>query len=365
MSIYLRGKSWYYDFIHKGQRYTGSFGHVSRSVAKEELARKKAEVVEGRLNPAKTRKSPKFNVFAEEYLAWAHANLKPATCRRLSFLIPRLLALFAHKKLSDLTSWHLEQYKKARKDEGCMASTINVELATLKAMLRKAQAWGKLADHPGQAVKPFKAIQQEARFFAEDEERRLLAASTPALRRLIQIGLLTGFRRQELANLRPEHIDFDRRTVSVAAAFSKNGESRTIPMGARLHALLHEALALRGDALTLLVTDAGISWTLAAMTSAFQRLCKQLGFGSMGPHVLRHTFASRLVMAGIDLRTVQELLGHKSIMMTMRYAHLSPDHKRLAMETLEHRFPGESPATFHNTPLPIELLEGEKHAAVQ
>ena len=90
MSIYLRGKSWYYDFIHKGQRYTGSFGAVSRTVAKEELARKKAEVVEGRLNPAKARKSPRFDAFAAEYLDWMRANRKPLTVTRIAITLERL-----------------------------------------------------------------------------------------------------------------------------------------------------------------------------------------------------------------------------------------------------------------------------------
>ena len=80
MAIYLRGKSWYYDFIHKGQRYTGSFGQVSKTVAKEEEARKKAEMIERRLNPAKARKSPRFDVFAKDYLTWVTANCKPLTC---------------------------------------------------------------------------------------------------------------------------------------------------------------------------------------------------------------------------------------------------------------------------------------------
>lgn len=70
---------------------------------------------------------------------------------------------------------------------------------------------------------------------------------------------------------------------------------------------------------------------------------------SVGLHVLRHTFASRLVMASIDLRTVQELMGHKDIQMTLRYAHFSPDHKRAAIETLETRFSVRSPATVHPT----------------
>ena len=101
------------------------------------------------------------------------------------------------------------------------------------------------------------------------------------------------------------------------------------------------------------------------ITTAFQRLCKGLGFGAMGPHILRHTFTSRLVMAGVDLRTVQELMGHKTIDMTMRYSHLSPDHKRAAMETLEQRFADRSPATFHNTPLTEEVLTGAKYASIQ
>jgi site-specific recombinase XerD len=77
-------------------------------------------------------------------------------------------------------------------------------------------------------------------------------------------------------------------------------------MGTRLQTLLREALAFRGDASTVLVTDAGSPWTPPAITTAFQRLCKGLGFGTMGPRILRHSFTSRLVMAGVDLRTVQE-----------------------------------------------------------
>src|SRR3954454_4665863 len=114
MAIYLRGKSWYYDFVHRGQRYTGSFGPVSRTVAKEELARKKAEVVEGRLNPAKARKSPRFDAFAEEYLGWVKANRKPLTADRVRQTVERFKRVFGPKRLSDLTPWHIEQFKKTR-----------------------------------------------------------------------------------------------------------------------------------------------------------------------------------------------------------------------------------------------------------
>jgi len=97
------------------------------------------------------------------------------------------------------------------------------------------------------------------------------------------------------------------------------------------------------------VTKVAKAWTLDAFTAALLFFSKRV-IDPIGPHVLRHTFASRLVMAGVDIRTVQELMGHATIMMTMRYAHLSPDHKRGAMEAMEKEFPGKSPANFHNTP---------------
>ena len=72
------------------------------------------------------------------------------------------------------------------------------------------------------------------------------------------------------------------------------------------------------------------------------------------------TFASRLVMAGMDIRTVQELMGHKTIAMTLRYSHLSPNHKRKAIQALEDRFSEKSPTNFHDIPHPAPLSEMKK-----
>jgi integrase len=182
---------------------------------------------------------------------------------------------------------------------------------------------------------------------------------------VIQTGLLTGFRRQELISLRPEDIDSARKTVSVAAHNSKNGEGRTLPCGPRLMATLQEALACRGPAGTVFVSEKGLPWTTNTFGKAFTQACRRAGLEPLSPHVLRHTFASRLVMAGVDLRTVQELMGHKSILMTMRYAHLSPDHTRAAMETLESRFAGKSPATFPDTPGAARPEDGGKLTAAR
>jgi site-specific recombinase XerD len=131
-------------------------------------------------------------------------------------------------------------------------------------------------------------------------------------------------------------------------------------MGGRLNAILREALAVRGDAPTVLVTRYGKPWTPEGLTNQFQRASRRAGLERLGPHVLRHTYASRLVMAGVDLRTVQELLGHKDIKQTLRYAHLSPSHKRAAVEALEARFSAKSPINSHNTPPAAVSPAGEK-----
>jgi site-specific recombinase XerD len=136
-------------------------------------------------------------------------------------------------------------------------------------------------------------------------------------------------------------------------------------MGERLKAIVQEALSVRGDAPTVLVTGYGKPWTTEGLTNQFQRASCRAGLERLGPHVMRHTFASRLVMAGVDLRTVQELLGHKNILMTMRYAHLSPSHKRAAVEALEAHFSAESSVNFHNTPTAAPPTMRKKIVAIR
>lgn len=211
----------------------------------------------------------------------------------------------------------MERYKKVRKEAGCAPATINKELAFLKGILNKAVSWKRLIDHPGKEVKALKVANERTRFLSEEEESSLLAVCSPALRRVVEAGLLTGFRRQELISLRPEDVDFVRGTVSVAACYSKNGESRTLPMGERLQAVLQEANATRGDAQTVFVAKSGKSWSVRNLLYVFKRACRRAGIEGCTLHTLRHTFASRLVLAGVDLPTVQELMGHKDISMTL------------------------------------------------
>jgi len=95
----------------------------------------------------------------------------------------------------------------------------------------------------------------------------------------------------------------------------------------------------------------GKPWTTEGLTEARNKASHRAGREGLGPHALRHTFASPLVIARVDLHTIQELLGHKKLLMTLRDAHLSPDHKRAAMDALESRFAGKVPSIFTTPPL--------------
>jgi len=125
---------------------------------------------------------------------------------------------------------------------------------------------------------------------------------------------------------------------------------KLLDMAERLKTVLQEALAVRGDAPTVFVTESEKPWLFRNFSSVFRRACERAGIEPCSPHTLRHTFASRLVMAGVDLRTVQELLGHKDIKMTLRYTHLAPAHKRAAIAALEQRFPAQKSHQFSQHP---------------
>ena len=201
MGIYLRGKSWYYTFVHKGVRYAGSIGPVSRTVAKEEFARKKAAAVESRLNPARAKKSPLFNDFADDFVNHKRPELRQTSLARIEHSVNPLKKRFGLKRLNDITSFEIEKYRKDRKDAGKADATINRELQALRHMFNKAIAWGKCQHNPMKQVKLRREENTRLRFLSNEEETKLLDACAESLRAIVVAALNTGFRRGELLSL--------------------------------------------------------------------------------------------------------------------------------------------------------------------
>jgi len=216
-------------------------------------------------------------------------------------------------------------------------------------MYNKAILWKRARENPVREVQLPRVDNARIRFLEPDEERRLLAACDQQLIDLVITGLHTGFRRNELFSLTASDIDFPRRLVWVRAAYAKNATARSVPMTKTLEDLLRPRVSasLRNNSARLFLNQRGQPYI--SCHRAFNRAAKHADIHDLHFHDLRHTFASRLVMSGADIRTVQELMGHKTISMTLRYAHLSAGHKQRAMDTMDVTFSKKSPAISHNT----------------
>jgi integrase len=207
-------------------------------------------------------------------------------------------------------------------------ATINRELTTLKHVFTMAKKWGLTEHNPVKEVKFFRIDEKVERVLSPQEEAKLLDAASPHLRLILVIALHTGMRRGEILRLSWDHVDFRQRCVIVAQ--SKSGRVRRIPMNSQLTSILEHVkktdLYVCGDPET--------GKPFGSVRTAFLAAARRAKIGRIRFHDLRHTFATRLVERGVDLATVAELLGHSTIMMTMRYAHPTPETKKKAVEAL-------------------------------
>jgi integrase len=213
-------------------------------------------------------------------------------------------------------------------------------------MLVVAVEWGLLERVP--IVRWLKVPEPEVDFLTFDEADRLVVATEEeAWRTMIVVGLKAGLRQGELLALRWSDVDRVAGRLVVKRSVwrgilgpPKGGRSREVALSPEAVRSLKAHRHLRGE--LVFCTDGGRMFTKNECEHPLWRACKRAGLRRIGWHVLRHTFASHLVMRGAPLKAVQELLGHATIEMTMRYAHLSPDTRRDAVALLDIGAPREA-----------------------
>jgi len=244
-----------------------------------------------------------------------------------------LTRVFAGKTLQEITPKLIEEYKESRKKAGRSGVTINRELACLKHMFTMAITWGRASSNPVKEVKLYRENNGKIRFLTEEEETRLIAHCSPVLKPIVITALHTGFRKSEVLSLTWQHVDFQHRLITVEAAYAKNRETRSVPMTTVLTQTL-KAIRINTDSQApVFLNSQGKPYR--NISTAFKTAVRHAGLKGVSVHTTRHTFASRLIKRGVDLKTVQELMGHKHITMTLRYAHLAPGHKRAAIAVLD------------------------------
>src|SRR6266568_1346339 len=335
-TIYKRGNSWCVGFTVNGQRVRESVG-PNKKIAQKVLSLRMTQVLEDRYFPPNRQlgRMP-FKDFAQMYLEREGLLLKSIRTER-----NRVLAWareFGSRSLGQITREEIEAGRRERMTTSRPA-TINRDLSRLRRMFSLAVEWGLLEESPMKSMKFLRENNARTRYLSLEECQRLIASCiAPHIRALVGIALHSGMRLGEILNLRWYDLDFASGFILVRD--SKNGESRHVPMDATLFALFR---AYPHRPSTDLVFSSSSGGHIVDVRTGFQNACKRAGLIDLHFHDLRHTFASQFVMSGGDLYILKEILGHKSITMTQRYAHLSPTYKIKAIDRMNTLWAGVKP----------------------
>lgn len=362
-SIYKRGRVWYLDVRAGGRRIRKRVG-ASKKVA--ELALRDAEVKIARDEFGFAKQDASIDKFLRQFLEYSEANHTPTTSKRYRAVIDHFQRYLKQRPeiafLSQIGTREMDEFKVFRKGEwvnpngdpvdsdedvtehtrrGARAHTINFEIGTLRTIFNMAIKWGYLRDNPTRNVRKLKVNDSKApRFLTKKECQRLLEVSPEPFRSIFFTFLNTGMRKAELENLEWSDVDFKRRKIRIRRKEfwqPKTGE-REIPMNQGVYDLLQSLkteneAGLKSDFVFPHRDGSRIKEKLRDQLIRFAQRAKIKDLTKL--HSLRHTFASHLVMSGVDLPTVQKLMGHSDIQTTMIYAHLAPDHLAEAVERLQ------------------------------
>jgi len=221
------------------------------------------------------------------------------------------------------------------------AKTVNNVLTVLRRLLVLAKKRGHVVAVP--EIEWLTVEDPDFDFFTFEEFDALVAAAELGeWRTMIHLAGLTGLRQGEILALQWNQVDLERYRIHVVESTSrrittspKSRKGRTVEIGETARALLRSHRHLRGpyvfcDADGAQLTDGECKWPL-------WRACRKARLRRIGWHILRHTYASHLAMLGVSLRTIQLQLGHATIEMTMRYAHLAPETMQSAARLLDRR----------------------------
>ena len=332
---------WVIDFTCRGRRITRVIGPSKR----EAEARAEAIRCDIRRDPYNFgRKKPEvlFEDQAKEFME-LHSKQNKRSWKSDEISLNHLGEFFKGKNLSEITPEQIERYRLKRKADGVSPATINREMSCLKTFYVKAIEWEKIETNPAAKIKKFKELAKKDRILTVAEMSRLIDAASPDIRLALIIALNTGMRRGEILSLQWKDVDLVKGYVHIPE--TKSGKPRDIPM----NSLVFEALSERKQQGEFLFPNTETKSHVKDVKTAFKGACQRADIKGLRFHDLRHTAASKMIEAGIDLVTVSRILGHASIQMTMRYAHPTPENMRRAVEKL-----GE---VFQNSREKVETVE--------
>ncbi len=340
--------NWTVDIEVKGKRLRRSF--QTKTEAKIALAVLKNQRAMQRLGvevPETKSHDLIFADFAEKVLAGlGHLRRQTKKDMRNGLNIILRSELFKGKRLSEITTEDVATYHANRGVD--RKPSANAELGLMKMIFRRAIEWGELTRNPAGPVKHFRLQTNKLRILTDDEAALLLQAASPALVPLLRLQMTTGMRPHESFALHWEHdgwdterglhtsiVDFRKKVIFIPGLLAKNHKDREVPLSPELYEMF---IAMRRDS----TSDKVFPW--ANTPRAFMETVKAVGLKNVTFYTLKHTAASRMIKAGVNIVTVSKILGHSDIKMTMIYCHSDAEDERDAIEKVSRIYFKGAPA---------------------
>ena len=336
-------------YKHDGKKVWEKAGWASEGYTAKLASQIRAErlrnIRHGEELPQQKKKAPYFKDIAAKYLEWARDSKTRGGRDDLYRYRSHLSARFDDKRLNEISPFGLERLKADLMKEGLAPATVKHCLILFRQIFNKSILWGMYkGENPIKGVKMPTVQNQRQRFLSHEEADLLLTELPGTSKQLHDMALLSlhcGLRAGEIFNLKGQDLDFENELINISDP--KNKETRKAYMTKAVKEMFLEHLPLLPDEYVF-KDRTGIK--IKAVSRSFREVTHKLGFNNgvtdrrqrITFHSLRHTFASWLALQGEPILTIKELLGHKSLAMTIKYAHLMPDQKRKATLNLEKAF---------------------------
>ncbi len=285
-----------------------------------------------------------FKDAVKKYLEWAKTNKAKGGRDDESLYDGHLSKRFDNTRMDQISSFDLEKMKSELLKKGYASATVKHVLVLVRQIYNRSIAWGLYqGENPVKKVKMPTVTNQRERFLAPEEAENLLKglkAKSQQVHDMALLSLHTGMRFGEIAGLRVHDVDLKNRLINITDP--KNKRPRKAYMTSQIKAMFEARIPKRAKSNALIFPDEK-GKRMEFISKTFPRVVKSLGLnkGVKDPrqkitfHSLRHTFASWLALQGEQIQTISELLGHRTLQMTMRYSHLTPDHRKAAIGRFE------------------------------
>ena len=328
---------WYIRFVdpNTGERVRRSTGTKDRKTAELILKDIEIKIAKGNFGLENMIPAKSIQDFGIEYLeGYSKINKSPKTCEIDKMALRNWVETIGNTFLTDVTARLVEKFK-SEMIRKLSATTVNMRFRSLRAAFSVAVKWGYLQSNPFKGLKEIPVDGADApRYLSSVEIKKLFAVvDDERFRTLFEFYINTGGRLREVLGLTWNDVNLENKTLTFRHE-TKFNKKRDIGLNRKAIELLQSVQAMSPGAQ---LNDRIFTFSAWYVSKRFKHYVRKAGLPeSITTHSLRHTFASHLVMNGVNIYTVKELMGHSSLKVTEVYSHLSPAHKIKAVEKLKY-----------------------------